>query len=75
MALTASGMRDKIKTALTALGIPTARFSTAMGTDGLTPDQILEAFCQGIINEIKANAVVAQPPDSNGDTESPGTIS
>jgi hypothetical protein len=36
---------------------------------------IWEAIGTAIVKHIKDNAVVAQPPDSNNDTEMPGSIS
>lgn len=76
MAMSASSMESKIEAALTALGIPAARFTVAMGTDGLTPRQILTAFCTGIIAEITTNQVVADTPnDGPGHTHLPHVIS
>jgi len=73
MALSASSMKDKIKARLTALGVTDTDFGeTADGS--VTMEQILEAFCQGVIDEITTNAVVNQPNDGGGDAEAPGTI-
>lgn len=73
MALTATSMANKIIAALQALGI--TDFDIDETADGsVTMRQTLEAMCQGIIEEIQQNAVVLQPNDSAGDTESPGTI-
>ena len=67
-------MRTFIETRLVALGIPVGRFTQAMGLDGYTPRQILEALSQGIIDEITTNAVTTQPNDSRGDTQANGAV-
>lgn len=74
MALTKSSMKNKIKAAINAIpGINDVDFSATFGGT-VTMEQVLEAFCQGVIDEITTNAEVKQPNDSSGDTEADGTI-
>ena len=74
--MTKAGMKEKIILALNALGIVGVDFTEKADDTlgGATMEQILEAFCEGIIGEITANAVVTQANDSGGDAEQPGSI-
>lgn len=53
--------------------VKSATGNTSHPQDALTL-AIWQAIGTAIVNHITANAVVVQPNDSNGDTESPGTI-
>ena len=64
MGMTASGMREKIQARLA-----TTAQNTSEGAAAADPTNQLEAFCQGIIDEIQANAV-ASGTDSRGDSHS-----
>lgn len=70
MALSAASMKARIESYTAAVGA--VQVSTP-GPANAYRDAILQAFCQGIIDEIHANAVVSTV-DSRGDTCNNGTV-
>lgn len=74
MALSKTSMKNKIKSAINAVpSINDVDFSATFGGT-VTMEEVLEAFCQGIIDEITTNGAVLQGNDSDGSIEVPGTI-
>ena len=67
MAMTATSMKDNIKARLIALGITDADFS-ATADGSVTMEQILQAFCQGVIDEIQSNAEAVGSDTPSGDS-------
>lgn len=65
MALTKESMAAKVKAAIAA--VPPQQFDSA-GDPSAYRDAILEALCQGIIEEIQQNAEVPVPAGSSAGT-------
>ena len=69
MAMTAASMANRIESYMSAV-------APAQGTTNNTAYrlQMLEAMCQGIIDEIKADAVITVTGVQAGGSTAPGTV-
>lgn len=70
MGLSASSMKARIEANIAAVA---ASQGSDAGAANSYRDQVLQAMCQGIVDEITSNAVV-HTADSRGDTCNNGTV-
>lgn len=70
MAMTAASMKTRIRTAQAAISAPANNGAAAAAYS----DAMLQALCQGIIDEIKAGAVIQVTAVTAGGATAPGTV-